>query len=657
MADSPPLAEHTAPLASAFRAGQLARAIASGAAQVPFPRATDRAAWAGIDPASHTEILGHAEQAVAEPWPVLTLSQRLAFERTGSRRVFEAPYFDRRRRLIILALAHAVDPDPRWADAVTDGVGLLLEELSWCLPAHEAPPSGRRRRLPDPGEPVLDLFAAETAATLAWTGYLHHDLLSELGLHDRLRAQVTARVLHPFATRGREHWWFGDESNWNPWIVANLLTCATLLAADEGLAAAIVGQALESLDGYLASAPADGGCAEGIMYWWRSPACLFEAIDVLGWADPAGAAQVLAHPLLAAMARYPMLTHLGGDWWASLADGVARVPEPGPGIDKDRHPPALWYRFAAAVGETGSAALAASFPRALQVHQAAYRCLVTLFDPGWRSAPVTAAPPATDAWLPETMLLATSSSGHRLRLVAKGGHNDEPHNHLDVGSVVLAAGGEPVLIDVGTGQYTAASFSADRYAAWFTQSQFHCVPEVDGVAQGVGSAFRAEVLTQAGRELALELASAYPPEAGITSWRRSITLAEALQVTDTWQLDHPGRQVRVHLMLARVPEQTEGGWLLRGPSGVPRAVLTVTPSSPEAALTGRATAAHRAHLEDPMPTQGAAAPVSSAVEEIDLDDPILRGVWGAQLARLTLTVAEAPARGEITWTVRPVEAA
>src|SRR5699024_12039009 len=77
------------------------------------------------------------------------------------------------------------------------------------------------------------------------------------------------------------------------------------------------------------------------------------------------------------MARYPLLTHLGGDWWASLADGVARVPEPGPGIDKDRHPPALWHRFASAVGAADSAALAASFPRGLQVHQAAYRCLVT----------------------------------------------------------------------------------------------------------------------------------------------------------------------------------------------------------------------------------------------------------------------------------------
>src|SRR5690625_2997168 len=88
----------TAPLTSAFRAEQLTQAIAAGAAQVPFPRATDRAAWSGIDSASRAEILTHAEALVTEPWPVLTLTQRLAFERTGSRRAFEAPYFDRRDR-------------------------------------------------------------------------------------------------------------------------------------------------------------------------------------------------------------------------------------------------------------------------------------------------------------------------------------------------------------------------------------------------------------------------------------------------------------------------------------------------------------------------------------------------------------------------------
>lgn len=67
---------------------------------------------------------------------------------------------------------------------------------------------------------------------------------------------------------------------------------------------------------------------------------------------------------------------------------------------------------------------------------------------------------------------------------------------------MLPADGEPVLIDVGTGQYSAGSFSSRRYHAWFTQSGFHNVPEVDGVGQGVGRRFRAQVRGQAEQALA-----------------------------------------------------------------------------------------------------------------------------------------------------------
>lgn len=106
---------------------------------------------------------------------------------------------------------------------------------------------------------------------------------------------------------------------------------------------------------------------------------------------------------------------------------------------------------------------------------------------------------------------------------------------------------------------------------------------------------------QAEQGLELGLAPAYPREAMIQHWRRAITLDEGLTVTETWTLGAPGRQVRVHLMLARAPEQAgDGSWVLHGPSGWPRSVLTV---------------AHD-------------GPVSVTHELIDLEDPILREVWG-----------------------------
>ena len=57
---------------------------------------------------------------------------------------------------------------------------LLCEESTWCLPAHQPGPG-----LPDPDKPHVDLFAAETAALLAWTALL-------TGEHEaRIRREVT----------------------------------------------------------------------------------------------------------------------------------------------------------------------------------------------------------------------------------------------------------------------------------------------------------------------------------------------------------------------------------------------------------------------------------------------------------------------------------
>ncbi len=70
-------------------------------------------------------------------------------------------------------------------------------------------------------------------------------------------------------------------------------------------------------------------------------------------------------------------------------------------------------------------------------------------------------------WFPSTqVLLARPAAGSAagLTLAVKGGHNGEHHNHNDVGSVVVALGGVPVLVDAGRPTYTAQTFGPDRYA-------------------------------------------------------------------------------------------------------------------------------------------------------------------------------------------------
>jgi hypothetical protein len=117
------------------------------------------------------------------------------------------------------------------------------------------------------------------------------------------------------------------------------------------------------------------------------------------------------------------------------------------------------------------------------------RALVGLFDDEWWSAVPGPLPLPRSTWLPDVQLLVARGAG--LTLAAKGGHNDENHNHNDVGSVIAALDATPVLIDLGQPTYTAISFSDRRYEQWVVRSEWHNVPVVDGQDQQPGAQWRA----------------------------------------------------------------------------------------------------------------------------------------------------------------------
>lgn len=607
------------PLAARWGAAALTPPLLPGRA-LPVPPASDRSTWDAVDRPTVDALLARATAEAGTPWPATTARTVARVFRDGDRDAHEQRVLARQHRLTRAAVLAAALPSDDRLDEVADGVLLLCEQTSWCWPAHDRFAAARGHVLPDVAAPFLDLGAGEVAAQLAWIDHLLGPELDARwpGLRARLRREVDARVLRPFEDRGDWHWigLDGDVHNWNPWIHGNVLVAALALVDDAGRRSRLVARVVEGLDRYVAVLPADGAIDEGYSYWWNGACRALEALDLLASAT-GGALDATGVPALTQTVAFPHRMHLGGGWYLNVADGQARPP-----ADQPWH---ALHRAARACGDADAVRHAAAHrvPGAPVSDESGGlgRLLRALTDPVWAGAEPATSPLPRDVWLPSVQVLlarGAAGSAEGLTLAAKGGHDDEHHNHNDVGSFVVALRGVPVAVDAGRPTYTRQTFSPDRYAIWTMQSAWHNVPSVAGVDQPASRAaaaqdVRADVGGSA-TSLDLDLADAYPGS-GATSWRRTARLdreSGRVTVRDTWAVGGGGVSC-VRVLLAGEVAREADGLLVR-------------------ALDGAGTVRLR--------WSGDVA--AAAVERRALDDPMLTDVWGGALTRLTLTLLDLP---------------
>ena len=601
----------------------------------PVPTAAERAAWRALPAELHREVVACAEARCGQPWPALPATLFMDFRRTGDRNRYQRESFARRSALAELVAGECAEGAGRFVDDIVNGIWAICEESFWGVPAH----NDGHDPLPDVERPVFDLFAGETAALLCWTHYLLRPQLDAVSprVAARIRGEVQRRILGPFLERD-DFWWMGLQgrrvNNWNPWCLSNALAAGLLLAGEPARRAAIVAKVLRCLDRFLDPHPADGGCDEGPSYWDRAGGALFDCLELLHAAS-GGAIDVYGEPLIREIARFLYRAHIDGEWFVNFADAPARVR-----ISAD-----LVHRFGQRIGDAALAALGASAHAQQRARGAALRgplprLLPALFHREALAADAAggARPPyARDVWLPVIQVMAArerAGTPGGLYVAAKGGHNDESHNHNDVGQFIVYLDGRPLVIDAGVGTYTAQTFSARRYEIWTMRSPYHNLPAVRGVEQQPGESFRARAVAYRAdadlAELSLDLADAYPPEAGLTTWRRAVRLVRgdpaAVEIVDDFRLAQATDDVRLSLILADTPLMRAAGRIETGSGRGAPAVLLF-----DAAL-------------------------DAAVETITLEDERLRGVWGPSLWRVTLRPRQAVASGTWRLTVRRADA-
>lgn len=508
---------------------------------LPYPDINDP----GVVPQKIKQVyITEAEKIMSESWTPLPASIFLEYIKTKDRDNYERLMFERRNRLAIFALAEMFENKGRFITQLADGIWAVCEETFWGVPAHlflQKEDLG----LPDVNNPVVDLFASETAAELAWIYYLLKLKLNELNpmITERIQQEVNRRIFIPYLTNDEWtylgfKWRQNPDSlrrvnNWNPWVNSNVLAAALILSKAEQRNY-VIDKTLRSIINFIEPFPADGGSDEGPQYWGRAAGAVCDYLELLKSASDSKI-DAFDSPLIKKMGAYIYKVYIRDRYFVNYgdADGV---------LDID---PALLYRFGKQTRNdtlmSFSAYIAKRSGYGNKILPGEFgvlnRVLPGLFCLKDLKSIKAKEPLLRDVWLPDIEFMAARSASYSekgLYLAVKGGNNGVSHNHNDVGSFTVYANGRPILIDAGTKNYTSATFSNKRYDIWNNQSSYHNLPTINGMMQKDGPGFKATDIHYSTNNkyvaITMDIAKAYPEKANIVFWRRNLRLNRGKQV-------------------------------------------------------------------------------------------------------------------------------
>ena len=465
-----------------------------------YPDISDRKAWDSLSDNLKSSLILAGEKAQKEPWTQLLISDFTEFRKSGNRVRFEDKYFPRRRKLNNLIMAECVENKGRFIDDILDGLYLILEETTWCLPPHTSyERDGEQEKLPDVTRQIIDLFQAESGAEVAYAEFLLRPVFDNISpnISKYVNERLKERIFEPYL--GKFFWWMGDGEqtmcNWTPWIVQNVLVCA--LTRSEGTFSkeelrTFLEKAAVSCDYFLDEYGYDGGCNEGAQYYSHAGLCLFGCLELIDGATSAVQnrayaeigddgnvvmhsseifSDVYSETLIRNIATFIVKMHVGGGFYVNFADCSAL-----PGRRTARE-----FLFGKAIGDEVLASFAAEdFRNESEAEQLIceeinlfYHVMQVFSYDEMMKYPVCSNLPE-NSWFESMGLMVARNETYTL--AAKAGDNGDSHNHNDVGSFTIYKDGKPFVIDLGVGTYTQKTFSDKRYEIWTMQSQFHNLP-------------------------------------------------------------------------------------------------------------------------------------------------------------------------------------
>lgn len=577
-----------------------------------YPAYADRRSWNKIPGELRRQFINKANRALSYQYQFVPASAYLAYIKTGDRQIQEKPYAANLGAVTDLLMGELMEGKGRFIPQLIKGIDNLCAMQTWALSAHLSLQKSHKEGIIDSTDNIIDLGAGRTGSVLAWTYYFLHAALDKVdpSVSRKLVDELERRIITPYEQRN-DFWWMAFKNpqfvnNWNVWCNYNSLTCILLVEKDPERKAALVYKTMTSVDHFLNYYKQDGACEEGPSYWSEAGGNLYHYLQLLKEATK-GKINLFNQPLVKNIAAYIYKAYIGNNYFVNFADAH---PKASPDAD-------LVYDFGKAVDDKTMQAFGAWLAQWQKYPRGDVWDIVNyLFEYN----EVQKYPPAQslleDVYYPQTQVVAArdhANSTNGFYFAGKGGNNGESHNHNDVGEFILFYNNVPLFIDIGSGTYTAQTFSSKRFDLFNTRSLNHNVPLINGIEQRDGRKFTTSSfdyrVSAAGVTLSTEIEKAYPQSSSADQWERSYVLdrGKDFLIKDDFQLKENNGKCTDNFVTPILPKQLKDGLLEFDVKG------------------------ERIYMRyDP-------ATVSYNLVTMDITDPAVIGQWGDKLYRVELT--------------------
>ena len=455
------------------------------------------------------------------------------FETTGNRSQYEGARGDYFGRASVFSLLYALEEDEKYIMPLCDAIWNICDLETWALPAHiKEEYTLQQRRC------FLELVSTNT-------GKMFGEILTLVGEENlpeiivrRMKSEVRERILESF--KRRNGWWATATSNWAAVCICGVLGSYIYFGEKEELDELIPAM-VKTAEGYLSGFDADGCCLEGYGYWSYGFSYFLEFADLLR-NYTGGKINLFERERVKTVASFIENCSINDNQCVRFSDCTEffRPSAPIAHFIKNEYPDIQ-------IPAIPPSSYAASDIRAY-----------IWADPALKDSSMN---PKNKIFRDAQWFIYRSDA---YNFVCKAGHNNEPHNHNDVGSFMISKGGAVTFTDPGTGEYTRQYFSTERYTVLEPSSRSHSVPIINGTYQ-ICNKEKADIFVEKENEYAYSVEKAYDVPTLKSLKRHFVCNADNVTLTDSYEFSEMPESV-VERFVSLVAPKIEDGKITVGES-------------------------------------------------------------------------------------------